>query len=262
MVNRTSHLTNETDSSLEERLKQLAKFQTNILRHALSFPAVQKVVYSTCSVHEEENEQVVGEILSLFKDRFELLNIEPDWPYRGFKGHKHAQYCLRMSHDSSLTNGFFVACFIRKKLPVENNGDIIQCRSDFTSSLGPVLDVTVDDSKLGERKKRKKRKHSKSNQTEVVLNKTSKLSDDKSEQKKNLVSINSQDISQNFKCKNFGSPGNHQTSSPNKNVDLGLHADKSRIKATSDTRVKTKKKKKRLKEKRRKPLCLQPIPTQ
>ena len=41
-----------------ERLRRLASLQGMLLRHALSFPAVRRVVYSTCSVTEEENEQV------------------------------------------------------------------------------------------------------------------------------------------------------------------------------------------------------------
>ena len=36
-----------------DRLSQLSSFQCKILNHALSFPAVERVVYSTCSVHKE-----------------------------------------------------------------------------------------------------------------------------------------------------------------------------------------------------------------
>lgn len=46
-----------------ERLQALAGFQRRVLSHALRFPAVQRLAYSTCSVHREENEDVVHAVL-------------------------------------------------------------------------------------------------------------------------------------------------------------------------------------------------------
>ena len=37
----------------KKRLRMLAAFQLRALLHALSFPSVKRVVYSTCSVHQE-----------------------------------------------------------------------------------------------------------------------------------------------------------------------------------------------------------------
>jgi putative methyltransferase len=42
-----------------QRLRQLAAFQIRMLRHAMSFPSAQRIVYSTCSVAAAENEAVV-----------------------------------------------------------------------------------------------------------------------------------------------------------------------------------------------------------
>lgn len=69
IVSRLDEMTNDQASVSQHRLQQLHKLQAQILRHALSFPGVKKVVYSTCSVHEEENEQVCEEIYLKFKDR-------------------------------------------------------------------------------------------------------------------------------------------------------------------------------------------------
>lgn len=47
----------------KERLRALAGFQQRALCHALTFPSLQRLVYSTCSVCQEENEDVVQEAL-------------------------------------------------------------------------------------------------------------------------------------------------------------------------------------------------------
>lgn len=43
----------------KERLQALAGFQLRALCHALTFPSLQRLVYSTCSLCQEENEDVV-----------------------------------------------------------------------------------------------------------------------------------------------------------------------------------------------------------
>lgn len=94
------------------RLRSLSGFQLLILKHALSFPNVQRVVYSTCSVHQEEDEEVVRE--ALVNSNFELENILPSWPNRGLAIFPGAENCLRVNPNTDLTTGFFVACFIKK----------------------------------------------------------------------------------------------------------------------------------------------------
>ncbi|XP_043548417.1 putative methyltransferase NSUN7 isoform X2 [Chiloscyllium plagiosum] len=47
----------------EEKLKQLAQKQAEELMHAIKFPKVQAIVYSTCSIYPEENEEIVKPVL-------------------------------------------------------------------------------------------------------------------------------------------------------------------------------------------------------
>lgn len=53
-----------------ERLQALAGFQRRVLSHALSFPALWRLVYSTCSLHQEENEDVVQAVLQEWGSAF------------------------------------------------------------------------------------------------------------------------------------------------------------------------------------------------
>ena len=73
---------------------------------------MQVVVYSTCSVHDEENEDVVAAVLKA-NPNFELAPALPQWPTRGKPLFPHAEFCMRTCKDDR-TIGFFVARFVRK----------------------------------------------------------------------------------------------------------------------------------------------------
>ncbi|GAM20478.1 hypothetical protein SAMD00019534_036530 [Acytostelium subglobosum LB1] len=98
-----------------QRLALLADFQFSIIMHAFQFPCVKRVVYSTCSVHQVENEDVVKRALDELNcdgEKWRLANILPHWnKSRGLSLFKNSEYCLRMSPASDNTIGFFVACF-------------------------------------------------------------------------------------------------------------------------------------------------------
>uniref|UniRef100_A0A8C7KEX0 NOP2/Sun RNA methyltransferase 5 n=1 Tax=Oncorhynchus kisutch TaxID=8019 RepID=A0A8C7KEX0_ONCKI len=97
---------NEQD---KRRLQALAAFQLHCLNHALRFPRLQRVVYSTCSIHTEENEQVVAACL-LQNPGFRLVPLLLQWPERGLAP---LTKCLRASTTKTLTHGFFVALLER-----------------------------------------------------------------------------------------------------------------------------------------------------
>lgn len=127
IVNRLDYLTEEdnTKNSSESRLAALSSFQKSMILHAVKFPSVARIVYSTCSIHSEENEAVVKEVLDdgeVARLGFRLAprsQTLPLWARRGkpFPGlsSNSIEALIRCSpgEDNPGTNGFFVSCFAR-----------------------------------------------------------------------------------------------------------------------------------------------------
>jgi putative methyltransferase len=63
----------DTETIDEERLERLSTLQIRMVTYALTnFPKVKRITYSTCSIHSQENEQVVETILDQFGDSFQV----------------------------------------------------------------------------------------------------------------------------------------------------------------------------------------------
>jgi len=183
IVNRLDYLLeaeNEADDVKEERLQKLSAFQLSMIKHAMKFPAVTKIVYSTCSIHAQENEHVVREALASDEARlrgFVLAprsKVLPTWERRGLAGELNDSLCvIRCSPGEDRTNGFFVSCFIIDETPLKKNnpkldrGDGTQHgkkdaekrkRDDIESN--EVEETPVQAPTSGKKKKRKKAKKS------------------------------------------------------------------------------------------------------
>ncbi|KAI4316491.1 hypothetical protein L6164_024471 [Bauhinia variegata] len=96
------------------RLNKLATFQRKALQHAFSFPAAEKVVYSTCSINQIENEDVVKSVLPIAESYgFQLVTPFPQWQRRGLPVFEGSQHLLR-TDPAEDGEGFFIALFVRK----------------------------------------------------------------------------------------------------------------------------------------------------
>ncbi|GLH15049.1 uncharacterized protein GBIM_19452 [Gryllus bimaculatus] len=97
------------------RLQSLSTFQERLLVQAMTaFPDVERIVYSTCSLFIEENEQVLAKALSRVQS-FQVVppQLKKPWDRRGSPEYPFGSNCLVADKEKDKTNGFFVAVLER-----------------------------------------------------------------------------------------------------------------------------------------------------
>ncbi|KAF8591088.1 S-adenosyl-L-methionine-dependent methyltransferase [Ramaria rubella] len=174
IVNRLDYLLNteeENDGEQNVRLEKLAAFQLTMIRHAMKFPHATRIVYSTCSIHAIENEQVVAQALDSEEAHargFTLApraQILPAWKRRGLanemgKYSALSESMVRCFPGEDGTNGFFVSCFVRKpstRVGAQNSKRKADGDLDVDGSSDEIGIADVGETKKA-RKKKKKRK--------------------------------------------------------------------------------------------------------
>lgn len=126
----------DSQKDLKARLDALASFQLTLLLHAFKFPAAAKITYSTCSIHAEENEEVVMKALasdvarqkgwSILKRSDQVRGMR-EWAVRGVPAHckgdeEVAEGCIRSYKDDGRgVMGFFVAGFVRTNAKITDD---------------------------------------------------------------------------------------------------------------------------------------------
>lgn len=147
------------DSALKTRLQALAAFQLRLIEHAFTFRHVRRITYSTCSIYEEENEQVVlaGLASAAAKQhgwtilpRAQQIDAMCRWHMRGrLEGVtpeadviKVLDACIRCAKATGDgTQGFFVATFTREHgLKREIEGDVTSADGLLNSGGGEEED--------------------------------------------------------------------------------------------------------------------------
>ena len=122
-----------------KRITSLSNFQLSILKKASTFPSVNTIVYSTCSVHQVENEDVVARFLAGSRQQgwiIEAPNRFKSWNRRGLThdglSAEESNALIRCDGDDE-TNGFFVALF-RKNVLTVHGGNHVHSNSNSNSN--------------------------------------------------------------------------------------------------------------------------------
>jgi len=170
MVNDVGCEEQHADSTADnQRLKSLSNFQAMLLRHSLKFPSVRRVVYSTCSIFEQENELVIHDVLQSASSAFQLVDVLPMLSSRGESSMLlQAKSCVRLSPEMSLTEGFFIACLERVEVPpyplsaaklqVGGQSHMASIVSELTCAEMQTENAAADGRKLHRHRKSKKEK--------------------------------------------------------------------------------------------------------
>ncbi|KAG5333971.1 NSUN5 methyltransferase, partial [Acromyrmex charruanus] len=190
-----------------KRLKNLQSFQVYLLRYALfNFPNAKRIIYSTCSLHPEENEEVVDEVLANVGNAYRLLPVRQllknNWTNFSSKKYNCGDLCLYSKPNDDFCNGFFVAVFERNfdvtlpkcKLKGGNEYSMNFTETNLNIKKDDMAKTFAYQQEKCEKKKKKKKK--KKEEKEVVS-----MSDEQMKISADIVEFEVLDIDSKIKAK-------------------------------------------------------------
>ena len=140
-------LDRQGDTMDASRIEHLSNFQLTALKHAMSFSSVRRIVYSTCSLHSQENECVVAEALNVHGKDWQLVApyCLQDWDRRGQMvdglDETQANAMIRADRNDD-TNGFFVAYLERRSKAGGANDNSNTASTNSNSSSSSTAEIS------------------------------------------------------------------------------------------------------------------------
>lgn len=94
----------------QTKVGSLATMQKDLLQKCSKFPRVLRLIYSTCSLYQEENEEV-SEYFLQQNPNWRSVKVFKEWEHRGINNPNF----VRFDPERDNTDGFFIALFKRIK---------------------------------------------------------------------------------------------------------------------------------------------------
>lgn len=162
---------NTNNKLLSKRLQNLQSFQVYLLRYALfNFPNAKRIIYSTCSLHPEENEEVIDEVLVDIGNAYCLVPAKEllgdNWANFSSKRYNCGDKCLYSKPNIDFCDGFFVAIFDR-------NFDVAlpQCKRKGGNINSTIANLDIKKNNMVKKIEcKKKKKRGKKEGNEISMN--------------------------------------------------------------------------------------------